>query len=318
MGTYIVRRLLQGIPVLLIISAVIFAVVAFIPGDPAAVILGHAATPENVAVLRHQMGLDKPLPLGFASWLSRVIQGDLGNSILSRQPVWTLIARALPITLYLTIFSLLIALAISVPAGTIAGLRRNSWLDVGFTTWAFLGVSIPGFWLAIVFVYVFGVLLGWVPLQGYISLREDPVESLKTMVLPALTLGVLLSGPLTRYLRSSILQTLSQEFVLVAHAKGLSERKVVAGHILRNSLIPFVTVLGVQFSYLIGGAVIVENVFALPGIGDLVVSAIGNRDYPVIQGVVLVVAAGIVLINMLVDILYAILEPRIRIGQGSV
>jgi peptide/nickel transport system permease protein len=247
-----------------------------------------------------------------------VIQGDLGNSILSRQPVWTLIARALPITLYLTIFSLFIALAISVPAGTIAGLRRNSWLDIGFTTWAFLGVSIPGFWLAIVFVYVFGVLLGWVPLQGYISLREDPIESLKTMVLPALTLGVLLSGPLTRYLRSSILQTLSQEFVLVAHAKGLSERKVIAGHILRNSLIPFVTVLGVQFSYLIGGAVIVENVFALPGIGDLVVSAIGNRDYPVIQGVVLVVAAGIVLINMLVDILYAILEPRIRIGQGSV
>jgi peptide/nickel transport system permease protein len=155
-------------------------------------------------------------------------------------------------------------------------------------------------------------------LQGYISLREDPVESLKTMVLPALTLGVLLSGPLTRYLRSSILQTLSQEFVLVAHAKGLSERKVIAGHILRNSLIPFVTVLGVQFSYLIGGAVIVENVFALPGIGDLVVSAIGNRDYPVIQGVVLVVAAGIVLINTLVDILYAVLEPRIRIGQGSV
>ena len=317
-GHYIVRRLLQGIPVLLIISAVVFAVVAFIPGDPAAVILGHAATPENVAALRHQMGLDKPLPLGYASWLSQVLQGDLGDSILSRQPVWTLIGRALPITLYLTLFSLLIALAISVPAGTVAGLRRNSWLDVVFTTWAFLGVSIPGFWLAIVFVYVFGVLLGWVPLQGYISLREDPVESLKTMVLPALTLGVLLSGPLTRYLRSSILQTLSQEFVLVAHAKGLAERKVIAGHILRNSLIPFVTVLGVQFSYLIGGAVIVENVFALPGIGDLVVSAIGNRDYPVIQGVVLVVATGIVLINMVVDILYAVLEPRIRIGQGSV
>jgi peptide/nickel transport system permease protein len=317
MTQYIIRRLLQGIPVLLLISAVVFAVVAFIPGDPAAVVLGHAATPENVAALRHQMGLDKPLPLGYVSWLSQVLRGDLGISILSRQPVLTLIGRALPITLYLSLFGLLIALAIALPAGTIAGLRRNSWLDVVFTTWAFLGVSIPGFWLAIVFVYVFGVALRWVPLEGYISLRENPGQSLKTMVLPALTLGVLLSGPLTRYLRSSILQTLSQEFVLVAHAKGLAERRVITGHILRNSLIPFVTVLGVQFGYLIGGAVIVENIFALPGIGDLVVSAIGNRDYPVIQGVVLVVASGIVLINIAVDILYAVLEPRIRLGQGA-
>ena len=150
MGAYITRRLMQGIPVLLIISAIVFAVVAFIPGDPAAVVLGHAATPENVAALRHQMGLDKPLPLGYATWLSHVLQGDLGHSILSRQPVLTLIGRALPITLYLSLFGLLIALAIALPAGTIAGLRRNSWLDVVFTTWAFLGVSIPGFWLAIV------------------------------------------------------------------------------------------------------------------------------------------------------------------------
>ncbi|MFN8592118.1 MAG: ABC transporter permease [Thermomicrobiales bacterium] len=317
MTSYIARRLLQGIPVLLLITAIVFAVVAFIPGDPAAIVLGHAATPENVAALRHQMGLDKPLPLGYASWLGQVLRGDLGISILSRQPVLTLIGRALPITLYLSLFGLLIALLIAVPAGTIAGLRRNSWLDVLFTTWAFLGVSIPGFWLAIVLVYVFGVVLGWVPLLGYISPREDLGESLKTMILPALTLGLLLSGPLTRYLRSSILQTLAQEFVLVSRAKGLSERRVVSGHILRNSLIPFITVLGVQFGYLIGGAVIVENVFALPGMGDLVVSAIGNRDYPVIQGVVLVVAAGIVLISMVVDILYALLDPRIRITGGA-
>lgn len=317
MTSYIVRRLLQGIPVLLIITAIVFAVVAFIPGDPAAVVLGHAATPENVAALRHQMGLDKPLPLGYASWLGQVLRGDLGQSILSRQPVVALIARALPITLYLSVFGLLIALVIAVPAGIIAGLRRNTWLDVVLTTWAFLGVSIPGFWLAIVLVYVFGVLLGWVPLLGYIAPREDPVESVKTMILPALTLGLLLSGPLMRYLRSSILQTMAQEFVLVARAKGLAERRVISGHIVRNSLIPFVTVLGVQFGYLIGGAVIVENVFAIPGMGDLVVSAIGNRDYPVIQGVVLVVAAGIVLVSILVDILYAVLDPRIRIVGGT-
>jgi peptide/nickel transport system permease protein len=316
-GGYIARRLMQGIPVLLIITAIVFGVVAFIPGDPAAVVLGHAATPENVAALRHQMGLDKPLPLGYATWLSHVLQGDLGQSILSRQPVVVLIGRALPITIYLSLFGLFIALAIAIPAGTIAGLRRNSWLDVVFTTWAFLGVSIPGFWLAIVLVYVFGVVLGWVPLLGYISLQEDPGESLKTMVMPALTLGLLLSGPLTRYLRSSILQTLAQEHVLVARGKGLAERQVIAGHIVRNSLIPFITVLGVQFGYLIGGAVIVENVFALPGMGDLVVSAIGNRDYPVIQGAVLVVATGIVLITMLVDILYAFLDPRIRLRGGA-
>jgi peptide/nickel transport system permease protein len=317
MATYITRRLLQGIPVLVIITAIVFAVVAFIPGDPAAVVLGHAATPENVAALRQQMGLDKPLPLGYLAWLGQVLRGDLGDSILSRQPVLTLIGRALPITLYLSVFGLLIALLIAVPAGTIAGLKRNSWLDVVFTTWAFLGVSIPGFWLAIVLVYVFGVVLGWVPLVGYVSPREDVVESFKTMILPALTLGLLLSGPLTRYLRSSILQTLAQEFVLVARAKGLAERRVISGHIVRNSLIPFVTVLGVQFGYLIGGAVIVENVFAIPGMGDLVVSAIGNRDYPVIQGVVLVVAAGIVLISMAVDILYALLDPRIRTIGGA-
>mgnify|MGYP000592543201 CR=1 FL=1 len=317
MATYIARRLLQGIPVLLIITAIVFAVVAFIPGDPAAVVLGHAATPENVAALRKQMGLDKPLPLGYLAWLGQVLQGDLGDSILSRQPVLTLIGRALPITLYLSIFGLLIALLIAVPAGTIAGLKRNSWLDVVLTTWAFLGVSIPGFWLAIVLVYVFGVVLGWVPLIGYVSPREDLIESLKTMILPALTLGLLLSGPLTRYLRSSILQTMAQEFVLVARAKGLSERRVISGHIVRNSLIPFVTVLGVQFGYLIGGAVIVENVFAIPGMGDLVVSAIGNRDYPVIQGVVLVVAGGIVLISMAIDILYAFLDPRIRTVGGA-
>jgi peptide/nickel transport system permease protein len=317
MTSYIARRLLQGIPVLLIITAIVFAVVAFIPGDPAAVVLGHAATPENVAALRHQMGLDKPLPLGYASWLWQVLHGDLGQSILSRESVVVLIGRALPITLYLSVFGLLIALVIAVPAGITAGLRRNTWLDVVLTTWAFLGVSIPGFWLAIVLVYVFGVALEWVPLVGYIGLREDPGESIKTMVLPALTLGLLLSGPLMRYLRSSILQTLAQEFVLVARAKGLAERRVISGHIVRNSLIPFVTVLGVQFGYLIGGAVIVENVFAIPGMGDLVVSAIGNRDYPVIQGVVLVVACGIVLISILVDILYAALDPRIRIAGGS-
>jgi len=318
MGNYILKRLLQGIPVLFLITAIVFAVVYFIPGDPAMVVLGQGATKENLEAMRHRMGLDKPLLVRYVIWLEHVARGDLGQSILSRQSVWILIGRAFPITLYLSVFALLIAVAIAMPAGILAALKRNTWIDLVATTWAFLGVSVPGFWLAIMLVYLFGVRLQWVPLQGYIGIREDFTDSIKTMALPAFTLGVFLSGPLTRYLRSSMLQTMSQEFVLVARAKGLAERKVIARHILRNSLIPFVTVLGVQLGYLIGGAVVVENVFALPGIGDLAVSAIGNRDFPVIQGVVLVVATGFVLINIVVDVIYAILDPRIRVGRGAI
>ena len=317
MGTYILRRLLQAIPVLFLITAIVFTVVYFIPGDPAMVVLGQGATGANLKAMRERMGLDKPLPVRYSIWLKHVVRGDLGDSTLSRQPVTALIKRAFPVTAYLTIFSLLIAVAIAVPAGTIAALKRNTWADLVCTTWAFLGVSIPGFWLAIILLYLFGVRLQWVPLRGYIGLRDDVGDSLRSMAVPAFTLGVFLSGPLMRYLRSSILQTLSQEYVLVARAKGLAERRVILRHILRNSLIPFVTVLGVQLGYLLGGAVVIEEVFALPGIGRLAVSAIGNRDFPVIQGVVLVIATGFVLINIAVDILYSILDPRIRVGRGA-
>jgi peptide/nickel transport system permease protein len=318
MGSYIIQRLLQGIPVLFLITAIVFAVTYFIPGDPAMIVLGQGASEEALQGVRERLRLDEPLPVRYVVWLQGVIQGDLGNSILSRQPVWTLISRALPITLYLAAFSMLIAVAISIPLGTIAALKRNSWIDLVCTTWAFVGVSIPGFWLAMMLLYVFGVRLQWVPLQGYISLRDDVGQSLKAMVLPAITLGVFLSGPLTRYLRAGVLETISNDYVRVARAKGLSERIVVRRHILRTSLIPFITVLGIQFGYLIGGAVVVENVFAIPGIGDLAVSAIGNRDYPVIQGVTLVIAFGFVLLNLIVDVLYAILDPRIRVGRGAI
>lgn len=307
---------MQGIPVLFLISAIVFFVVALIPGDPAMVVLGQGATPENLAAVREQMGLDQPLPARYVTWLQAVLAGDLGHSILSKQPVSDLLWRALPITLYLAVFALLLAVAIALPAGTIAALKRNTWADLLCTTWAFLGISIPGFWLGMLLLYVFGVRLQWVPLEGFVSPTTNLSASLKTMVLPAITLGVFLSGPLTRYLRSSVLQAMGQEYVTVARAKGLDERTVIRRHILRTSLLPFITMLGLQAGYLIGGAVVIENVFALPGVGDLAVSAIGNRDYPVIQGVVLVVATGIVGINILVDILYAALDPRIRRGGG--
>ncbi len=317
MSTYLIQRLLQAIPVLFLISAIVFTVTYFIPGDPAMIVLGQGASEEALQAVRERLQLDQPLPIRYGVWLSDMVRGDLGNSILSRQPVTTLVGRALPITMYLTLFALIIAVAISIPLGTIAALKRNTWIDVLATTWSFLGVSIPGFWLAMMLVYVFGVRLQWVPLQGYIDPRTNLGDSLKTMILPAITLGVFLSGPLTRYLRSSILQTLSLEHVVVARAKGLSQQQVLNRHILRNSFIPFITVLGIQLGYLIGGAVIVENVFTLPGIGALAVSAIGNRDYPLIQGITLVIAAGFVLINLVVDLLYAVLDPRIRVGRGA-
>lgn len=317
MGGYIVRRLIQALPVLFLITAIVFVVVYLIPGDPAMVALGQGATEANLAAMRDRMGLDEPLPVRYAVWLRHVLSGDLGDSVLSRQPVSTLVLRALPVTLYLSLFSMLIALVISIPAGTVAALKRNSWIDIVCTTWALLGVSIPGFWLALMLLFLFGVQLQWVPIRGYIPLSEGVGESVRSMVLPAFTLGVFLSGPLTRYLRSSMLTTISQEFVLVARAKGLAERRVIARHILRNSLIPFVTVVGVQVGYLLGGAVVVEEVFALPGIGRLAINSIGDRDFPVVQGVVLVVACGFVLINILVDLLYSVLDPRIRLLGGS-
>lgn len=317
MSTYVLQRLLQAIPVLFLISAIVFTVTYFIPGDPAMIVLGQGASEEALQAVRARLRLDEPLPVRYGVWLSGLVRGEFGSSILSRQPVTTLIGRALPITLYLTLFALLIAVAVSIPLGTIAALKRNTWIDVLATTWSFLGVSIPGFWLAMMLLYVFGVRLQWVPLQGYIDPRTDLGESIKTMILPAITLGVFLSGPLTRYLRSSILQTLSLEHVVVARAKGLSGQQVLNRHILRNSFIPFITVLGIQLGYLIGGAVVVESVFTLPGIGALAVSAIGNRDYPLIQGITLVIAAGFVLINLVVDLLYAVLDPRIRVGRGA-
>jgi peptide/nickel transport system permease protein len=317
MGNYVIRRLIQAIPTLFLISGIVFLVVDFIPGSTAAVMLGQGATPENVAILSKQLGLDKPLPARYGIWLGDVLQGDLGRSSISRQPVWTLIGRALPVTLYLTVFALVIAVMIAIPAGTISAMKRNSAADLLCTTFALLGLSIPGFWLAIQFVYLFGAKLRWVPLEGYISPREDLLKSIETMVLPALTLGIFLAGPLTRYLRSSILQTISQEFVLVARAKGLAERRVLFGHILRNSLIPFITAIGIQFGYLLGGAAVIETVFTLPGVGYLAVNAINDRDFPVVQGVVLVVASGFVLINILVDVVYSVLDPRIRVGRGG-
>jgi peptide/nickel transport system permease protein len=317
MVNYILRRIVQAIPVLFLVTAIVFLVIYFVPGDPAMVVLGQGASEANLAAMRHTMGLDKPLPERYWIWLEHAVRLDLGDSYLNHQPVKTLIARAFPITLYLAIFSLLISVLISVPTGTLAALHKDTWIDVVCTIWALAGVSLPGFWLAIMLLYVFGVELQWVPVRGYVGLREDLSASLRTMVLPAFTLGVFLSGPQMRYLRSSILNTVSQDYVQVARAKGLAERRVIFSHILRNSMMPFLTAVGIQFGYLMGGAVVVEHIFALPGIGQLAVNSIGDRDIPIVQGITLTVAVCFVLINIAVDVLYAVLDPRIRVGRGA-
>lgn len=311
---FLARRVLQAIPALLLISAAVFLVIYLIPGDPASLLLGRSATPEAVAVVEARLGLDRPVHVRYALWLRHAVVGDLGNSIISRQPVVSLIRDALPITAWLTLASFLVALTIAVPVGVVAALRRNTWVDLLCTSFAMTGVSIPSFWLAIMLIYLFSVRLRWFPLQGWVSPLDQPVLGIKTIALPAVTLGVFLSGPLMRYLRSTVIQVMTQDYVRVARAKGLRERRVVVGHILRNSLIPFVTVLGVQLGNLLGGAVIIEQVFALPGVGRLAIQAIGNRDYPVVQGVILLVATGFVAVNILVDLLYSILDPRIRVG----
>jgi peptide/nickel transport system permease protein len=318
LSSYVLSRLVAAIPVLFLITLVVFIVIYLIPGDPALVILGHDANPESLAAVRRSLGLDRPINERYLVWLQHVLVGDLGLSILSRQPVLLMIGRALPVTLHLVLFSMLIAVLISVPCGTIAALKRNSWVDLLVSSWALFGVSVPSFWLGIILIYVFSASLKLVPLQGYVSPLDNFWGSLRTMVLPSLTLGVFLSGPQTRYLRSSVLDVLAQEHVVVARAKGLAEWRVVARHVLRNSLIPFVTVLGIQLGYLLGGAVIIEQIFALPGLGRLVVNGIESRDFPVVQGIVLVVATGFVLTNLVVDVLYSFLDPRIRLGGRPV
>jgi peptide/nickel transport system permease protein len=317
MSTYLLKRLAAAIPVLFLITLVVFIVVYFIPGDPAMVILGHDANAQALAAVRHSLGLDRPLHERYLIWLSHVLRGDLGLSILSRKPVLLMIAQALPVTLHLVLLSMLLAVLISVPCGTIAALKHNTWVDLLVSSWSLFGLSVPGFWLGMVLIYIFSAQLKWVPLQGYISPFSDFWGSLRSMALPVVTLGVFLSGPQTRYLRASMLDVLAQEHVVVARAKGLRARSVIARHVLRNALIPFVTVLGIQFGYLLGGAVVIEEIFALPGLGRLAVNGIESRDYPVVQGIVLVVATGFVLVNILVDALYSVLDPRIRLGGGS-
>lgn len=312
MAAYIVRRMLYLVPVLFGISLAVFLLLKLTPGDPATAILGVQASPQEVTRIRHALGLDRPWWVQYGIWLSNVVQGDLGVSYQNKRPVALLIVQRLPATVELAIMSLLIAAAIGIPTGILSATQRYTIVDYALTSFALFGISMPGFWFSILLILVFALYLGWFPASGYAPIGADLGQHFKHLILPAIALGLFNTGALMRFTRSSMLEVISQDYIRTARAKGLTERAVIYRHALMNALIPTLTVLGLQVGYLLGGSVIIEQVFAWPGIGWLALTAINQRDYPVVMGVVLMIALVFVLSNLLVDIAYTWVNPRIR------
>jgi peptide/nickel transport system permease protein len=314
---FLVRRAFVSAVTLLIISLIVFTGVRMIPGDPARVLAGTEADEAGIEEIREKYGLNAPLPVQYLRWLGLAATGDLGESIRTRTAVTAMIAGKLPITIELTCLSLLVALAIAVPAGVLAAVRRNTAWDVLASGVSLCGVSIPNFWLGIMLILLVSVRFGWLPASGFVPFLEDPLGNLQRMVMPALVLGTGLAAVLMRQTRNAMIEVLSADYVRTARAKGLAQRAVVVRHALRNGLIPVVTILGLQMGALMGGAVVTEQIFVLPGFGRLIVEAVFTRDYPVVQGVVLITAASYVLINLAVDVSYTVLNPRIRIRGAT-
>ena len=312
MFVYLVRRLLAVIPVMAVVVTVVFLLIHLIPGDPVSVMLGPEASPAQIEATRRSLGLDRPIHEQLLGFYARVLRGDLGQSYFLDRPVTTAIIERAEPTLMLMACALLVAVVIGVPSGVVAAAHRGSVWDRTLMLGSLLGVCVPGFWLSLNFIYLFAVRLGWLPAAGYASVLTDPVAALRYMVLPAVSLGFNQSALIARISRSCMLEALQQDYVRTARAKGLPDRAVTYAHAFRNALVPVVTVIGVTTAVLIGGAVVTEIVFNIPGLGRLVISAILRRDYPVVQGVVLVTAAVYVLINLAVDVLYAFIDPRIR------
>jgi peptide/nickel transport system permease protein len=311
---YVIRRLVQVVPVLLFASAVVFLMVYLVPGDPVLAVLGGEARPEQVEAMRKQIGLDRPLVVQYGRWLGRVAQGDLGVSVINSYPVWSLIGLKLPATLALAAGALTAALLISLPLGILAAIRQGSWVDrlaVGFTA---LGLSVPTFWLGVLLILLFGLRLQWLPASGYVPLFTRPALSLQHLLMPSVTLGIAIAAILTRFVRTAMLEVIREDYVRTARAKGLPEGRVVVRHALKNAFIPVLTVIALQVGNLLGGAVITESIFDYPGIGQLILYAVTTKDYTVVQGTLLLLVFAFVLINLLTDVAYAVLDPRVRYG----
>lgn len=318
MARFAASRILQAIPTMFIVTMLVFGLIRMAPGDPAAMRMGReAAKPENLPkleALREEMGLTKPIPMQYLYWIQDLAQGNFGDSLKNKRPTFDLFMQKLPATLELVVGSTLFALLIAFPLGIIAAIRRGSLIDRAAMGFVSAGLAVPSFWLGLTLILIFSVRLGWLPASGYVPLREDPVENLRRLILPAVTLGTYLAATLMRFVRSDMIQVLGADYIRTARAKGLREKSVILRHAMRNALIPVLTVAGLEIGALLGGAVIIEQVFGWSGVGWLTVQAIFDRDYPLVQTSVLFVTVGLILINLLTDLAYGLLNPRMRIS----
>ena len=314
MWKYLIRRLVMMVPVMLLVSMIAFSIILLLPGDPAMAILGpeRARDTQVYQALRQELGLDKPIPLQYVTWLGKILSGDLGTSSRNQQPVTALLAQSIGPTLQLALTAMLIALVIAVPIGIISAVKPGSWADVIGTVFALSGVAIPNFILGILLILLFSLALRMLPAGGYVSPTANFGESLKLMLLPAFALGAGLSAVLMRQIRSAMLEVMSQDYVTTARSKGIDERTVVTRHALKNALIPVITVVGVQIGRLMGGTVVIETIFSVPGMGKLAVSSIFFRDFPVVQAVVLILGTAVLFSNLIADLLYGVVDPRVR------
>lgn len=310
---YVSRKLAQMLPVAFCVTVIVFALTNLLPGDPTVTILGEQATAEQRAAARLEYGLDDPAPLRYLTWIGRVAQGDFGRSLRTREPVGGMLAARVPVTLQLGFLSIVIAVAIGVPTGILAARFRGTPIDVVASFVAMSSVAIPYFWMGILLIMLFSLKLGWLPPSGHVRFLDDPVQNLRLMVLPSLTIGTAFAALVMRQTRASMLQVLSLDYIRTARAKGLNERVVVLKHALRNALIPVVTVIGLQIGALLGGAVVTETVFALPGLGRMLVDGIFQRDFPVIQGAILFIVIAVFTVNLLTDFIYRVFDPRVKV-----
>ncbi len=312
MLSYILQRIAISIPTLFLVTVIVFGLQQLLPGDAAVALAGEERDPEAIAFIRQKYHLDQPLPVQYYYWIRGVLNGDLGESLRTHEPVAALIAAKLPVTIELAALAMVISLFIGIPAGIASAIRKGSGWDYAANFTALAGLSIPNFWLGILLILLVSVQLGWLPAAGYVSPLEDPIENLRHMIMPALVLGTGLAAAMMRHTRGAMLSVIRQDYVRTARAKGLRERVVVVTHMLRNALIPIITIAALQFGELIAGAVLTEQVFTIPGFGKLIVDAVFNRDYAVVQGVVLCTAGGYILVNLMADVGYFLANPKLR------
>ncbi len=312
MLAFLARRLLIAIPTIFLISVFVFGMQKLLPGDPVLVMAGEERDPEVIELLREKYRLNDPIPVQYAAWAGNALRGDLGISLRTQQPVLELIGEKLPVTIQLAVMALVIAMAIGIPAGVISAYKKGTWIDWIANIVALSGLSVPNFWLGIMLILLVSVKLGWLPASGYQPFSEDPVQSIRVMIMPAFVLGTAIAATLMRHTRSAMLSVLKSDYVRTARAKGLRENSVLIKHALRNALVPVVTVTTLIFGELLAGAVLTEQIFTIPGFGKLVVDAVFNRDYAVVQGIVLCTGIAFIFMNILADAAYRVLNPRMR------